>query len=302
VESRLRARIAALADAMPALADDPALRGALIEILDRAETAPFELRMPGDLARARLAAGVPLLDRVDVPIPPSTAAVLEQLAIATLADPAARHPVERLLAAMRAHRAHPEQLVAEGLAGHDDHLGQLAEAVDAPAPLVLVLADLAARPLLAALAGRLRPALGLGRWERGYCPICGARPTLAERAHPPEPADPRDGDVRMRCGRCTTGWAWSLPRCPDCQDGRLTMLDTLDLPDGRRSLTGCDACRSYLKVADAPRAERLTGLLLDDVASWPLDRLALARGLARPDGPGHRLEHGDGFAEELDDD
>ena len=90
MDSPLRARIAALAEAEPALADDLALRGALIEIVDHAEPGPFELRLPADLVRARLAAGVPLLDRLDLPIPPSTAALFERLTVAMLAAPDTR--------------------------------------------------------------------------------------------------------------------------------------------------------------------------------------------------------------------
>jgi hypothetical protein len=81
------------------------------------------------------------------------------------------------------------------------------------------------------------------------------------------------------------------------------MLDTVDTPGlGRWTLAGCDACRSYLKVAEGPRSERLAELLLDDLATWPLYRLANRRGLAHPAEPGYRLEHGDPTGEELDDD
>jgi formate dehydrogenase maturation protein FdhE len=294
VENSLRARIAALAQAEPALADDLAVRGALIEIVDHAEVGQIELRLPADLARARLAAGAPLLDRLDLPISSSTAALFERLAVAMLADPAARQPAETVLAASRSHRLHPEQVVGEAIVGHADHLATLAEAVSAPSELVASLADLAGRPLLAELAGRLRPAVALGSWDRGYCPVCGARPIFGERA---------EAGPRLRCGRCTTSWVWSLLRCPDCPTGRLTVLDTLDSETiGRWDLAGCDGCPSYLKVAAAPRSDRLADLLMDDLATWRLDRMALERGLTRQTGPGCRLEHGEPGGEEPDDD
>ncbi len=81
------------------------------------------------------------------------------------------------------------------------------------------------------------------------------------------------------------------------------MLDTLDHPDlGEWRLARCDACRSYLKLAGGPRGEEIPSLLVDDLATWRLDRAALSHGLARPSGTGYRLEHGEIPGEALDDD
>jgi FdhE protein len=293
----LRARIAALAAAEPALADELALRGALIEIVDHAEVGPIELRLPADLIRARLAAGVPLLNGLDVPIPSGAAALFERLAVAMLVDPAARQPAEAILAAVRSHRLHVEQVVAEAVVGHADHHAALAEGVGVPAPLLASLADLASRPLLVEVARRLGPALALGGWAHGYCPVCGGRPVFAEQE------EQSDGAARLRCDRCATAWAWSLPDCPDCMTGRLAMLDTataLEAPHSR--LFGCDACSGYLKVTDHARAERLADLMMADLESWRLDQLALGQGLSRVAEVAYRLEHGEPPGQDLDDD
>jgi formate dehydrogenase maturation protein FdhE len=293
----LRTRIAALAAAEPALADELALRGALIEIVDHAEVGPIEIRLPGDLARARLAAGTPLLDGLNIPIPPGIVALFERLTVAMLADPAARLPAEAILAAVRAHRLHAEQVVAEAIVGHADHLAALAEGVDVPIPLLASLADLAARPLLAEVAQRLGPALALGSWARGSCPICGGRPVFAEQV------SLSGGDARLRCGRCGTAWAWNLHQCGDCSTGRLAMIDTataLETPHWR--LFGCDACNGYLKVTDLVRSERLADLMLTDLESWRIDQQALGQGLNRLAEVAYRLEHGEPPGSALDDD
>ena len=55
----------------------------------------------------------------------------------------------------------------------------------------------------------------------------------------------------------------------------------------------CDACHSYLKLAPDARPGSLADLLIDDLASWQLDCLAVERGYRRQDSIGFPLEHGD---------
>ncbi len=297
----LHDRLAALAAAEPALADMLALRGALIELIDLTDVPVGELRAPADLVRARLAGGVPLLQQLALPIPPSVVGLFERLTVAMLTEPSMREPAESLLEAVRTHGLHAEQLVAESIVGHADHLERLADAAGIPVALVDPVSDLAARPLLAAVAGRLAPALRLHPWTRGYCPICGGRPILAERAG----GAGSGPNATLRCGRCATGWAWpwAVPACPMCDDGDLEAVASLPIYDlGTWDLFGCRICRSAVKRAEGPRSERLAHLLLDDLATWRLDQEALAVGLSRPAGVGYRLEHADVPMSEHDDD
>jgi len=290
VESSLRERIAALAESEPAVADDLAVRGAAIAILDGARVEPPRLVLPGARVRAKLERSVPLLDGEAVTIPAEASATFERLAVAWLADRASREPAKMVLNAVRSHRLHAEQLVGEAFAGHDDHLADLVAAIGVPAVLPATLADLAARPLLVALAEQLRPALALARWERGYCPICGAWPIAAVQGS-------------LRCGRCLASWAWPLPGCPYCSTGRLAPIEPLAESDlGAWRVEGCGECRNYLKVAADQRPVGLGAALLDDLETWALDRAALARGFGRPEGPGYRLELLDLEGEGLDDD
>jgi FdhE protein len=307
IDNSLRARIAALSVAEPALADAFALRGALIEILEHADITAPALRLPGEYVRDRLAAGIPLLDGIDLPVPPAARTLFEHLAAAMLADSAAREAAEAILTTLRTHHIHVEQLVGEAVVGHSDHLAALAETASIPAPMLETIADLTSRPLLASVAQRLRPALGLAIWERGWCPICGACPLLADREDlaPPAPlSDAQTGKpMSLRCGRCTTAWAWTLPHCPDCQPGRLAALGSLEIEGaGAWTVMGCDTCQSYLKISDSPRSDSLALLLADDLLTWNLDRTALTAGYRHAETLARRLEHGDLGSEDDEDD
>jgi FdhE protein len=289
VTSTLRARIAALAEAEPALADTIRLRGALILLLAHAELDVGELRLPADLVRARLKAGTPLIDRLDLPIPTSASQLVDRLAVAMLADPAQAGAAEALVTSLRSHRLHGEQLVGEAAVGHQEHLDALASFAGVPTMLVGTVADLVARAALEAVAARLRPALSLAAWGRGYCPICGGRPIFGERLE-----DGQQADVRLRCGRCATAWPLDDARCPECERGHLAALEAID--QGASAvwrLLVCEACHGYLKLAPDTRPGSLADLLIDDLASWQLDRLAIERGYRRQGGIGDPLEHGD---------
>jgi len=287
VADDLRARIAALGQDEPDLAGDLALRGALIAVLDGADVQDQGVVLPGERVRWKLANGVPLLHDEAIEIPPSSASLFDRLAVAWLADASMRGEVERLRAAFTDHRLHPEQVLSEAVASHDDHLAALAEVAGVTAGLLTTLADLAARPWLTGVARRLRPALDLGSWEHGYCPTCGAWPLLAERVCT---GDSADGSW-LRCGRCLTAWAWLPSRCPYCENGTLVRLDRAALPEQESwSADACDTSDHYLKVAPARLSDRLGETLLSDLATWKLDVAALRRGLSRPAGAGFRLE------------
>ena len=143
-----------------------------------------------------------------------------------LADPSARKPAEAILTAVRSHRLHAEQLVAEAIVRHDDHLTSArrgcwragAPAGDAGR------SDLA--PAAHEVARRLRPALELAAWDRGYCPICGGRPLLGRgmatvgSTRSGVAAAPRPGHGACQCAQTA-------------QVGRLAVIETQDIGAGR---------------------------------------------------------------------
>jgi formate dehydrogenase maturation protein FdhE len=175
----------------------------LTRLAGAAEVEVGEIRLPAHLVRARLAAGIPLIDRVTLPMPATVGGLFERLTEALLPEPGAR----QVLDALRSHRLHAEQLVGEAVVGHEDHLEQLAASAGVPPAIVRSLADVSARPFLQAVARRLAPALALAPWDRTYCPICGGLP-IPETDIRPRPNE--HGVARVRCARCETPWAWAL--------------------------------------------------------------------------------------------
>jgi FdhE protein len=146
-----------------------------------------------------------------------------------------------------------------------------------------VVGQVAAVPLLQACArtmGREVPA----SWWEGYCPVCGAWPTLAEFRG-------LERKRWLRCGRCGSGWELPLLRCPFCAETNHENLGYL-APEGEtaRKVDVCDTCKGYLKGEPTVRELPWWGVLLDDVETVALDVAALDRGYHRPERPGFDLQ------------
>jgi FdhE protein len=161
---------------------------------------------------------------------------------------------------------------------------EAASALSVNAEALAPIAALAAMPILHAChrlaAGRADPA-----WARGYCPICGALPALAElrgltRAR------------RLRCGRCGADWAFPPLACVYCGVTDHEELGSLVPERGGESRKAdiCRACRGYLKSISTLSPLPADRIALEDLATVELDLAALENGYERPESPGAALD------------
>lgn len=131
-------------------------------------------------------------------------------------------------------------------------------------------------PIAWAYAAAFGQALDFAAWQRGYCPVCGAWPTLSELRG-------RDKARFLRCGRCGTGWKSKRLQCLWCGNANqreLSFLFDPDHPEWRVDV--CDYCRAYVKTIitfDPLEAEML---LVHDLETMGLDQMAVAEGYNRP--------------------
>jgi FdhE protein len=149
-----------------------------------------------------------------------------------------------------------------------------------------VVGQVAALPLLRACARTIgREGPSAAAWWEGYCPVCGAWPTLSEFRG-------LERKRWLRCGRCATGWEVPWLRCPFCAETNHENLGYLAPDDGEttRKVEVCDTCKGYVKAEPTVTELPWWGVLLDDVTTVALDVAALDRGYHRPERPGFGLE------------
>jgi len=186
----------------------------------------------------------------------------------------------RRLAEVGAVKVGPEVLAGAAIRAaiaHDQGaLAEMAERCDASIGTFAVLAQIAAMPLLMAAARTLEPHTA-SAWQRGYCPVCGAWPSLAEIRG-------IERERRLRCGCCSADWPLPLLRCAFCDEldhGKLGSLRAEGEGQLQRVET-CETCRGYLKAMTTYAPLAIRSLLLLDLATVPLDLVARDRGYARP--------------------
>lgn len=157
-----------------------------------------------------------------------------------------------------------------------DRLGTVAGiAPDALGALVAV-AQLAAMPLRHACERRWRDRIP-GTWMKGYCPICGGWPVMAELRG-------IERNRRLRCGGCGGDWPLPVLHCPFCAEVRHDHLGSLLLEgeEQHRRIDICRSCKGYLKTFNVLRPRSLRALATDDLASVELDVVAQEHGYERP--------------------
>ena len=251
------------------------LQLALVEMHRRVQSRVPLPRLAVDAAwaRAQQAAGRPLVRFADIPLEWSDFRLtLRQTADILLRFEAIeRADHEHLVALCRDGRA-LEPLVSSWYnatsgveAGTDPRHRPPAE----PASLDQVLV-LALRPFLARCAEVLAPQIDLTTWMHGHCPICGWEPDFAVITP--------SAERRLFCGRCVAQWSFAPLTCPFCANDDRTRITSFATRDGRYRVYACDVCKRYLKAYDARNAQRPVMVVVDTIATLPLDAAAMQRG------------------------
>jgi FdhE protein len=267
-----RAEIDRLAAGRPALAP---LFGWLRDLLpDLApDDAPPALTLTPEQARAKLAAGVPLLrdERLDLDLKAfhrrwrRACDALE-----------ARQPDGAATAqskALHEGRLDAAGMVAAVLAGRPEDVRDRADALGLDAGLTATLLRYTLFPTFTALEAALAPRReGVG-WPHGHCPTCGSWPLLAEQRG-------LEQTRWLRCGLCAAGWDAARLWCPYCGTTDHERLHYLHAEgeEARYRAALCDACRGYVKTVTTLSEVPPLQLLVADVTTLHLDLAAAERG------------------------
>jgi FdhE protein len=203
-----------------------------------------------------------------------------------LAAAAAGGPVEggTSLDQYRPSQAETLTLISAAAVQDHDELRTVAARRGINASALATVAHLAVYPLLQSCGRQLESSISAS-WQRGYCPVCAAWPTLAERRG-------LDRSRRLRCGRCSTQWEVPWLHCIYCGERNHERLRFLEADEHGELLKveTCASCKGYLKSIATLQGFPAFELLLQDLETVEFDLVALDRGFTRPQNGGFMLE------------
>jgi FdhE protein len=288
-ESRLASagvRWQAIVGSKPELGPAVALQQELITIVADLARAIADgrlprLSLPPRYLAAKLAQGTPMLAGEPIPVPVS---VLKP-GLVRLCDALERGGAGEAAAHIRDSldetRLETASLLTASLRRDQAAIRTGANHRGLSADLMWLIGELAVGPFVHALHQALMPAdpqsplmHALNAWNRGYCPLCGSWPALAEVA---------STHRALRCSFCALAWELNAYACVYCGEGGekfVTAAPDIERKDRRLEL--CGTCGGYLKTIDVARLTPFPLLAIADLETMDLDMAAMERGYGRP--------------------
>lgn len=167
-------------------------------------------------------------------------------------------------------------LLAKALVQDRAYMTELARTLPVDGLLLDAICHNTLKPITSAYGTAFAQAMDFSEWHKGYCPVCGAWPTLNELRG-------RDRKRHLCCARCSTSWRFDRLRCLWCENNEQKELGFLFDPDDRTlRIDVCEHCNAYVKTIIT--FDPLDGemLLVHDLRTMYLDQMAVGEGYTRP--------------------
>ena len=198
-------------------------------------------------------------------------------------------PAQRTAELLARERLDVAPFLQSALDGDTEAIAQAARERDLDPEAFGRLLEFALQPILWEGAARCAALTDVDKWDRGYCPVCGAWPALAELVG----AEKRRV---LRCGRCGTSWSWLVLLCPYCGNDDHRYLGTLTEenarpgsasptraePHAKARVDVCERCHGYVKAVATFTSVPTPRLAAEDAATIHLDVGAREAGYTRP--------------------
>lgn len=187
------------------------------------------------------------------------------------------------------------QALAEAIVAADNMTVERIAVKNCLDPLLLgLVSGFVLAPVLRALTAQSLSVEGQGFWnqgdcwQQGYCPVCGALPSVAWLDKPA--VDEKNaylsaggGKKHLHCGLCGANWLFRRGACPSCSqegNGVIEILRESGVSHGER-LDWCTKCKAYCPTVDLREREFVPDLDAAAIGMMHLDMVA-ARKKLRP--------------------
>lgn len=222
----------------------------------------------------RLTAGVPLLADHEIGklFPDMDKGLARMLDALGRSFPNLAHEVAVLRDFVIANPSAPAAWLDAVVSGGAVMFGDLAQGLGIEPETARFLIEQGLKPYFEALSATLARHVEKIRWDKGYCPVCGAYPDASYLKKGKEDFEylvAHGGQRWMHCSNCSYEWRLRRMTCPYCGNEEADSLSYLQAENmAHERIYSCDKCKRYVtcvdisELVDAPPSELLPFTLL----------------------------------------
>jgi FdhE protein len=220
--------------------------------------------------------GFPLLDKRDLPLDMALAATLFKGLCRVLSrNKDASQDAKRISRALSSKDIDLVELFKQTGAENGEYVQALSKKLGVGEGLLYFLAENSIRPILEAYAAELKGYVDQEGWWKGYCPICGSLPFIAELRE--------EGERFLVCSSCNFEWRFNRLKCPFCEneDHKELRYFYTEREGKANRVDVCDKCKTYIKAIDVRDLPSGFISFAEDAGTLYMDVLAQAEGYKR---------------------
>lgn len=244
-------------------------------VRSKVKTAPIEIDEE-DL-KVKIMEGFPLVEKRALTLDLSSATRLfKRLCKILSRNKKASHDAEQITHALIKKEINFLELFKQAASdNNDEYITTLSEKLGAKKDVLSFLARNSIKPIFEAYAKELGSRVDQERWWKGYCPICGSEPFMAELKE--------EGTRFLVCSSCGYEWRFNRVKCPFCENDNHERLRYFYTEKEGRTyrVDVCEKCKRYIKTVDTKELGEDIIPLIEDAGTLHLDILAQNEGYKR---------------------
>lgn len=157
----------------------------------------------------------------------------------------------------------------------ESFIRKVAENIETEKTILTFLIQMSIQPSIRANIEQINGKVKSENWLRGYCPVCGSLPQMAEIK--------TEGKRYLLCSFCEFEWPGLRLQCPYCENCDHTQLHYF-YAEGQEAYRAdmCEKCKQYIKTIDSRKLDYEPYPYLEDIVTMHLDIIASEKGFKRP--------------------
>ena len=243
-------------------------------IRSKVKTAPIQIEEE-DL-KAKIIEGFPLVEKraltLDVP---SATRLFKRLCKILSRNKKSSQDAEQITRALKNKEIDLMELFKQTDSENSDYITALSKKLGVKEDVLLFLSRNSIKPIFEAYANELKSYVDQERWWKGYCPICGSEPFMAELRE--------EGARFLVCSSCSYEWRFNRLKCPFCENEDHKELRYFHTEKEGKAyrVDVCEKCKRYIKTIDTNELGVEVIPLLEDAGTLHLDILAQNEGFTK---------------------